>query len=146
MLTLHDVFSAIRADERDHVGTMQACLDPGATLRSASMEKRVLTGIALIATVSVLMSASQGDITGAGVDVEADTVGTLVDGSTAMIEAAVAGLGGLLQQVTSDGEEDVAMASAGLLDSGAAAGEAEAMRAGVVRVIQVFARFLGALL
>jgi hypothetical protein len=51
------VFSAIREDENDHVGTMQSCLDPGVVIRAPSLEKRVLLGLAFVSTAAFLASA-----------------------------------------------------------------------------------------
>lgn len=54
MTTLFDVFTAIKADEGDHVGTMKACKDPSVSKDSASLEKRALAGVALMAAVGYL--------------------------------------------------------------------------------------------
>lgn len=56
MKSLYDVFSAIRADEGDHVGTMKACLDPNIPVLSPALETRVLTGFALAAIVGYFIS------------------------------------------------------------------------------------------
>jgi hypothetical protein len=81
MSSLFDVFCAIRDDEGDHVSTMHACLDPQATLRSPSKEKRVLAGIAFAAAVGFYLSTGDGvDITDV-VDATGDAV--LEDGSAA---------------------------------------------------------------
>ena len=60
MRSLYDVFSAIRNDEADHVKTMQACLDPNVSVMSPSLEKKVMTGLALGATVGYFLST--GDL------------------------------------------------------------------------------------
>lgn len=54
MRTLYDVFLAIRADEGDHVSTMKSCLDPAEPVLSPGLETRVLTGVALAASVGYL--------------------------------------------------------------------------------------------
>jgi len=46
MTSLYDVFFAICGDEGDHVGTMQACLDPNIVVASPSMERKGLIGLA----------------------------------------------------------------------------------------------------
>jgi len=56
MKSLYDVFSAIRADEGDHVGTMKACLDPNIPVLSPALETRVLTGFALAAIAGYIAS------------------------------------------------------------------------------------------
>jgi hypothetical protein len=56
MSSLYDVFCAVRDDEGDHVGTMHACLDPESILRSPSLEKKVLAGLALAAAVGFYLS------------------------------------------------------------------------------------------
>lgn len=60
MRSLYDVFSAIRNDEEDHVKTMQACLDPNVSVMSPSLEKKLMTGLALGATVGYFFST--GDL------------------------------------------------------------------------------------
>jgi len=60
MRSLYDVFCAIKCDEADHVSTMQACLDPKVSVLSPSLEKKVLTGLALGATMGYFLST--GDI------------------------------------------------------------------------------------
>lgn len=64
MRSLYDTFAAIRADEGDHVSTMNACLDPNATMRSPSMERRILYGGALVALASAVISSGSLDLFG----------------------------------------------------------------------------------
>eukprot|EP00538_Stauroneis_constricta_P011340 CAMPEP_0119571404 /NCGR_PEP_ID=MMETSP1352-20130426/44092_1 /TAXON_ID=265584 /ORGANISM="Stauroneis constricta, Strain CCMP1120" /LENGTH=638 /DNA_ID=CAMNT_0007621083 /DNA_START=620 /DNA_END=2537 /DNA_ORIENTATION=+ len=56
MQSLHDVFTAVRADEGDHVATMQACLDPTVAVQSPSIERRVLIGLAMVAIVGAAIN------------------------------------------------------------------------------------------
>jgi len=63
MQSLYDVFQAIRNDEGDHASTMHACLDPSVSVRSPSLEKKILTGIATVAAISALISAGGGSQT-----------------------------------------------------------------------------------
>jgi hypothetical protein len=132
MSSLYDVFCAIRADEGDHVSTMQACLDPESTLRSPSLEKRVLAGLALAAAVGFLVS------TGDFVDVTdyADVAGDAVleDGSvaTGIVESLLAGLVGFAQQVAGDGADVDAV----LEDGSAATGIVESLLAGMSSIAQ----------
>lgn len=58
MTSLYDVFSAICADERDHVSTMEACTDPEAVLQSPSMERRIIFGVALLAITPLIASTA----------------------------------------------------------------------------------------
>jgi hypothetical protein len=51
MCTLLYVFSAIRNDKSNHVSTMDACLDPNTSMQLPSMEKKILTGVALVSVV-----------------------------------------------------------------------------------------------
>jgi ubiquinol oxidase len=60
MTSLYDAFHAIRDDEADHVSTMEACLDPGTVLRSLSVEKQALLGVALATVASIAISAGAG--------------------------------------------------------------------------------------
>mmetsp|Transcript_6882 Transcript_6882/g.10200 ORF Transcript_6882/g.10200 Transcript_6882/m.10200 type:complete len:152 (+) Transcript_6882:89-544(+) len=77
MRTLFDVFTAIRADEGDHVGTMKACLDPSIAVSSPSLERRLLTGVALAATFGYY--STTGDV---------ENVGDIVDSVTPYVGAA----------------------------------------------------------
>jgi hypothetical protein len=101
MSSLHDVFTAIRADEGDHVSTMQACLDPEAILRSPSKEKKVLAGLTLASAVGFYFS--MGGILGRGVtdvaDVASDAV--LEDGSvaTGILDPLIAGMASFLTTI-----------------------------------------------
>jgi len=82
MRTLHDVFSAIREDEGDHVGTMKACLNPQVAFASPSLEKKILVGVALAATVGYLVST--------GVVADIDQIEEMVDSSAnGFVEGAV---------------------------------------------------------
>ena len=74
MKSLYDTFTAIRADEGDHVSTMKACLDPSAGLRSASLEVRLLYAAALTALATTVMGPGS-------LDVLQDTLG---DGGTGL--------------------------------------------------------------
>jgi ubiquinol oxidase len=63
MTSLHDVFSAIKADEGDHVSTMVACIDPKVPVGSASLERRLLAGVALAAAVSYMVASGDDTAT-----------------------------------------------------------------------------------
>lgn len=56
--SLYDVFVAIRNDEGDHVSTMKSCLDPTEATLSPALESRVLTGVALAASVGYFVGDS----------------------------------------------------------------------------------------
>ena len=56
--SLYDVFVAIHNDERDHVSTMKSCLDPTEATLSPALESRVLTGVALAASVGYFFGDS----------------------------------------------------------------------------------------
>lgn len=107
MTSLYDVFSAICADEGDHVSTMAACLDPEASLQSPSLERRVLTGVALLAVAPYV--ASTLDIptlldTG-------DAAAGFTDTATVL---ELTGLAGIVQKLLEDGLE-VDIAEGGIL-------------------------------
>jgi hypothetical protein len=100
MRSLYDVFGAIKADEGDHVATMKACLDPTVAVSSPSIERRLLTGVALVAAVSLLLttndfSADNLDVVTNSVDGVLDTVdsGANIEGET-MFEALLAAVVG----------------------------------------------------
>jgi hypothetical protein len=59
MTSLYDAFAAIQADEGDHVSTMEACLNPDVPVRSPSIERRILTGLALISLSSLVASSGE---------------------------------------------------------------------------------------
>ena len=124
MRSLYDVFSAIRADEADHVNTMQACLDPQANVRTPSLERKVLTGVAFVAVVSAL--ASTGDI---GTVVDVDTAAENAASVDAMIDAATAGAA-LAGGAMAENEEIASVAFV------------EVTRRGIVQFLETLARFI----
>ena len=75
MKSLYDTFVAIRADEGDHVSTMHACLDPEVSMRSPSLERRILYGAALVSLAATVVATQSIDLLG-------DTT-VLADGATA---------------------------------------------------------------
>lgn len=143
MKSLYDVFRAIQADEADHVKTMQACLDPEANLRSPSMEKKILTGVALLGVVSLILSSGGG-----GEFTDLATSDSLVDSSaiaggdasaTALVEAALAGASGMAQQLAQDEEEGGLLGlGTDLVEGGAIL---EVMRTVFASAVQALARF-----
>lgn len=89
MMSLYDVFTAIRDDEGDHVSTMNQCLDPSAAVRSASLEQRLLFGSALFVAGSSLFAGDASMIEG----ILGQSLG---DGSVVeAIAGTIAGLAGL---------------------------------------------------
>jgi hypothetical protein len=128
MHSLYDVFCAIRADEGDHVSAMNACLDPEATIRSPSLEKRILAGAALAAAVGFLLS------TGEMVDVGGE--GVLEDGSAVtIIESVVAGIASFAQGVTSDGAEENVAGLGAEIEAGTAQAFIRQIVADIIAVI-----------
>ena len=105
MKSLHDVFTAIRDDEGDHVSTMEACLDPTVAKLSPSLERKALMAIA--AAVAIGMFLNTGDV-GVGSDI-ADTIDFAADETVAsgLADAAIAGIAGVLSQLGQDAEEVV---------------------------------------
>lgn len=98
MNSLYDVFCAIKADEADHVSTMTECLDPTVAVKSPSIEKRVLTGLALAAAASVIVSAT-GTFIPTDVAVDGTTVEGLASGSAGLLEGISAGAAALTAQI-----------------------------------------------
>lgn len=114
MKSLYDVFKAIQADEGDHVSTMQACLDPKVALVSPSIEKRILTGIGLLATVGLVLSGTGTSPTDVAVDGT-----TLAEGTTSITtvaEAVVAGAATIASQMM-----DVVSGGTTIIEGGEAA-------------------------
>lgn len=88
MESLFDVFSAIRDDERDHVATMDSCLDPTVAKVSPSLEKKVLRGIAMAAAAGMIINSG-----GTGGDVDGLVDLTLDGGAAATgLEGAMPGI------------------------------------------------------
>jgi len=118
MQSLYDVFKAIQADEADHVGTMQACLDPNASLRSPSIEKRILFGIALVASAGFLLSTGEGaETTRLGEMLSSTDIGGDSLGVEGIAEALAAGVAGLTKVGT-----DLLEKSGGAAEEGGLAG------------------------
>lgn len=53
---LHDVFCAIRDDEKEHVATMSACQDPEVLVRSPNMEAAIAAALAAAALAEALLA------------------------------------------------------------------------------------------
>lgn len=103
MKSLYDVFSAIRMDEGDHVGTMKACLDPNIAVNSPSMERRILTGVAFAASVGYLLGV--GDLSEIdGVSDMVESMGGLLAGSTD--DATSAAVGSFIDNILGGGTGD----------------------------------------
>jgi len=121
MKSLYDVFSAIRADEGDHVGTMKACLDPNIAVNSPSMERTILTGVALAAAASYVLGT--GDLS------EVDGVGDMVDSMRGLLEgstddATASAVNSFFDSIFGTGGTDAAAAAAaGVAANQAATGE-----------------------
>mmetsp|Transcript_14328 Transcript_14328/g.22368 ORF Transcript_14328/g.22368 Transcript_14328/m.22368 type:complete len:537 (-) Transcript_14328:200-1810(-) len=139
MTTLYDVFSAIRADEGDHVSTMKACLDPNVAVNSASLEKKLLFGTALVAGVAYFVS------TGEILDLDGDVLSGAVAGeilddgaaSTTMMETAIAAAVGLAQQFVQDEEEgDLVGVTTDLVETGAFGAGLKGLQEAIVKFIE----------
>mmetsp|Transcript_31529 Transcript_31529/g.76398 ORF Transcript_31529/g.76398 Transcript_31529/m.76398 type:complete len:572 (-) Transcript_31529:217-1932(-) len=99
MRNLHDVYKAIQADEGDHVTAMKACLDPSVSLISPSLERRLVTASALVATVGLLL-ISGGDVNPDDIAVDASTMETFAgDG---IVETVLSGLAAVSSQLMGD--------------------------------------------
>jgi hypothetical protein len=99
MQNMYDVFTAIRADEGDHVSAMEACLDPDVSLRSPSVERRVITGMAAVALASYFL-ASTGVLDSGLMDAESlDAAATAASGDLTIAELIAATAAGWFQQL-----------------------------------------------
>jgi len=102
MKSLYDVFTAIRSDEGDHVGTMKACLDPQVAVLSPSLEIRALTGLALAASVGYYIAT--GDLS------PADVTSDIIDGvddtilGDSFVEAIIGAIAAFIQGIQSFNE------------------------------------------
>jgi hypothetical protein len=101
MESLYDVFSAIRDDEEDHVGTMEACLDPTVAKISPSLERKAIASIVTATAVALFLSTGE---TGGEVN---DLVNFAIDDSaaTSLVDTAIAGIAGFVSQFAQDAEE-----------------------------------------
>lgn len=107
MRSMYDTFEAIRQDEGDHVSTMHACLDPNATLRSVSMERKILYGTALAALAAAVVGSGSFDMLqdttltdGAAVTEGSSAISTAVEA----IVGAAAGLSSFGESLMEDTE------------------------------------------
>jgi hypothetical protein len=115
MNSLYDVFCAIKADEADHVNTMTECLDPTVAVRSPSIEKRILTGLALAAAASLIVSTS-GTFIPTDVAVDGTTVEGLASGSAGLVEGISAGATALAAQIMGGASQGVSEAANSVAD------------------------------
>lgn len=113
MQSLFDVFTAICADEGDHVSTMAACSDPAANLRSPSLERRILTGVAVFAVSSYLLTTT--GILDAGI-LDSASDAALATADTTLAELAAAGMAGFVERIMND--EESRAVGADLLEGG----------------------------
>lgn len=137
MQSLYDVFSAIQADEGDHVKTMQACLDPQVTLRSPSIERKVLTGLALVAAVSFFYATTSGELS--SLMDTLDFAGDVAGPGDLAVDAAVAGAA-FAKEVAAEDAGEASMVSMGLPVVG------ESVRRLFVQAAEVLARIIATLI
>jgi hypothetical protein len=133
MRSLYDVFTAIKADEGDHMSTMKACLDSEVTVNSGSLEKKILTGMALAAAVYVFLS--DGEMAGIidGIDQAGDVAATT--GLDAAVDAALVSAAGLTKGLLEDEEGLASTAEA-----------VEGLRRAGILAVEVIERFIALLL
>jgi hypothetical protein len=110
MRNLYDVFSAIRADEGDHVNTMQSCLDEKVALLSPSIEKRVLFGAGIAAAASAILSG--GDISETTNLLSLNTDDLAIDSLSGIeFDAILAGAVALISQIFGGNSDAIVEAS-----------------------------------
>ncbi|CAB9496459.1 Ubiquinol oxidase [Seminavis robusta] len=139
MESLYDVFSAIRDDEGDHVGTMEACLDPTVAKLSPSLERKVLTGIATAAAVAFFLNG--GDAGTVDVDQLVDGVDFAADETvaTSVVDGTIAAIAGIASQLGQDtGDES---AGAGIFADIFEEGSMSALADFLAEVLVIFSRF-----
>lgn len=113
MNSLYDVFRAIRDDEADHASTMGSCLDPNSNVRSLSIEKKLLTSMALLGASSLLLYANELNTVSGTADIAADvaTDAATVGGDSFFIDAAAAGAMGMMQKLMGEESEELTLAA-----------------------------------
>lgn len=151
MQSLYEVFRAIQADEGDHVGTMQACLDPEVAVLSPSLEQKLLSGAALAVLVGATGDfSSLNDLASLNDFVDASGgLDGLADGLSAdsVMDAALAGGAALMSQAEMDVEErNVLGLATEALELGSIGVLLESVRLVVINVLVRLAEFLAALL
>jgi hypothetical protein len=134
MTSLYDVFTAIKADESDHVCTMGACLDPDVALQSPSMERKILFGIALLAIAPLIASMNGG-----GDLIVDDAAIVASDGVTSMAEMTAAGILGMTGRMFDESSTDIETL---IEEGGALAVFLERGRAILVAIGEAFIKFL----
>lgn len=148
MKSLYDVFTAIKADEGDHVGTMKACLDPNVAVQSPSLERKVLIGLAMAVAVTYAINGDLGGINEVSdlVDSAAGDAATgFVDGS--IVEAAIAGAAGFAKQFMQDEEEGNIIELAGdFVEASGIAGFLDGIGKVLLDILTVLFEFLARLL
>jgi len=145
MQSLFDVFKAIQADEMDHVGTMQACLDPDVAVNSPSIERKILTGAALVASVGYFINIGAIPTT----DISSmDGLSDVFDGAaaiddtsliTAAVDAIIAGTIGLAENL---GGGIKLQEGADMLEADVYATLLQTMRQVVITIVELLSRFL----
>jgi hypothetical protein len=106
MKNLYDVFRAIRADEADHVSTMQSCLDENVLLISPSLERKVLIGTGIVTAAAAILSS--GDLAGTSDMLSLNANDIAVDGGSGFdLDALLAGAGAVISQGFGGGSEAV---------------------------------------
>lgn len=145
MNSLHDVFTAICADEGDHVSAMAACLDTEANLRSPSIERKILTGIAAFAVASFILSSS-GILDASLLDSASDVVSDAAISATgdfSLVELAAAAMAGIAQMFSQDEEvRDLTDLGAEMAEGGVAEAAASELGRFGVKVAEFLTRFL----
>lgn len=97
MTNLYEVFLAIRADEMDHVSTMQACLDENSVLVSPSLEKKILVGTGIVAAATAILAG--GDFVGLSDMFSLGPSDVVADGTSGLeVDALATGAAALLSQ------------------------------------------------
>jgi hypothetical protein len=113
MRNLHDVYKAIQADEGDHVTAMKACLDPSVSLVSPSLERRLITASALVATVGLLLMTG-GDVNPDDIAVDASTMETFA--SDGIVETVLSGLAAISSQMMGDNSPEAVAGAEGAVE------------------------------
>jgi ubiquinol oxidase len=152
---LYSVFENIQADEAQHVGTMESCLDIEAALRSPSTEKSVIVGMAVLAVIGLALTsgnvedASNPGLTDtlSGIDLSADAAVTAITNVIDAAAAGVAGIVGFTQQqqpplMDEDEEGNIVKIGTDMLESGAFAAIAGSIEKGVEVVLKLIRVFL----
>lgn len=119
---------------------MGSCLDPDSNVRSLSVEKKLLTGMAILGASSLILYSNELNGVSETADFAADmaTDAATVGGDSVLLDTAAAGALGVLQNLFGEDIEDVVLNSGRTEEAGAAL---QVVVKGAVEILETLGRF-----